>query len=93
MLLKIIETQSRWTQNHWHSNYRGGRTLWLAASDEDFEQVWKWKTGDLALWQGFSGSLPFNETRNSLIVDRETGAWKDVVELEKHGFVCETNEG
>ena len=65
----------------------------MGASDEDFEQVWKWKTGELVMWQGFTGSLPFNKSRNSLILDRETSAWKDAMEHEKHGFVCEAKEG
>ena len=81
------------TNNILPYNFRGGRTLWLAASDEDFEQVWKWKTGDLVIWQGFTGWLPFNRTRNSLIVERDSGAWKDAMKDEKHGFVCEAEEG
>ena len=74
--------------------YRGGSTLWLAASDKEEEQLWTWSTGRLAIWQGFANNLvPYNETLNSLILDRDSNAWQQASELEKHGFMCEAEPG
>ena len=71
----------------------GGSTLWLGASDSDEEEVWTWSTGDLVMWQGFNGNIPNNRSRNSLVLDRASSAWKDAIETEKHGFVCEAEPG
>ena len=67
--------------------------MWLGASDSDEEELWTWSTGDLVMWQGFDGNIPNNRSRNSLVLDRASSAWKDASDSEKHGFVCEADEG
>ena len=66
----------------------------MGASDNDMEQVWTWNTGDEAKFHKFTPNWkPYNKTLNNLVLERETSKWKDVTDLEKHGFVCEAEPG